>query len=89
MPNDNKFGLFEDDGKGPLWRGFFAGLDEAKRRAQQLADEKGHEFFVFCLTQYSEVARSFPSRGSHRRSQVDGTALSRSTHIWDPTALFE
>jgi hypothetical protein len=81
MPNDNKFALFEDDGKGPLWREFFANLDEAKRRAQQLADDKGHECFVFCLTKYSEVARSFPPSGNHRPIQVDGSELSRSTQI--------
>jgi hypothetical protein len=56
-----EFGLFEDAEKGPLWREFFLDLDKAKVRAQQLADESDHEFFVFSFNNFVEVARSFPS----------------------------
>ena len=62
MPNDHKFGLFQDDGGGFVWRGSFVDLDAAKRRAQQFADEERHEFFVRRFEDYSEVARVFPSR---------------------------
>ena len=62
MPIQAKFGIFEDDGKGPLWRASFTNLDEAKSRSQQLADDKGHEVFVFCFTNYIEVARSLPCK---------------------------
>jgi hypothetical protein len=62
MPRAEKFGLFEDDRKGPLCRALFSDLDEAKSHAQQLADEAGHELFVFCFTCYVEVKRLLPSR---------------------------
>ncbi|MGD0227414.1 MAG: hypothetical protein ABSF71_34270 [Terriglobia bacterium] len=45
-----------------MWRGSFADLDEAKRKAQQLADEERQEFFVCRFEDYSEIARVFPSR---------------------------
>ena len=61
-----EFALFEDDGKDPMWRAIFPDLDEAKRQAQGRADDSGHECFVFCLTNFIEVARSFPSRINSR-----------------------
>lgn len=62
MPYDYRFGLFQAGNDGPLWRAFFADLDEAKRNARILADEERQEFFVRCLEDYSEVARLFPTR---------------------------
>lgn len=62
MPDEPDFGLFIKDEEGPLWRGFFADLDEAKRTAQKLANEEGFEFFVFSLKDSTEVARAFPDR---------------------------
>jgi hypothetical protein len=62
MPHDQKFGLFQDDEGGPLWRASFADLDEAKRNARKLAEEERQEFFVCRFEDYSEVARMFPTR---------------------------
>ena len=62
MPHEPEFGLFIQDEEGPLWRGFFADLDEAKRTAQKLANEERFEFFVFSLKDFTEVARAFPVR---------------------------
>ena len=62
MPHDHQFGLFIQDGKGPLWRGFFTDLDEARQKAERLANEEGAEFFVFNFKNFSEVARFFPDR---------------------------
>jgi hypothetical protein len=61
MGSDPQFGLFEDGDAGPLWRGFFAALDEAKFQAQALADKEGRPFFVFNLKMSCEVARLYPS----------------------------
>ena len=61
MPNDQQFGVFKDDGQGPMWRKSFATLDEARFHAQRFADDEGHEFFVYSFKDYSEIARSFPS----------------------------
>lgn len=66
MPRDYQFGLFLDDGEGPVWRGSFSDLDVAKRHAQKFADEERHEFFVYRFEDYSEVARLFPSRRKAR-----------------------
>jgi len=60
MRYDQQFGLFEDGEAGPLWRGFFASLDEAKLHAQALADKEGQAFFIFNLKESSEVARLHP-----------------------------
>lgn len=62
MAREDQFALFSQDEKGPLWRGFFNNLDEAKRKAQELADLEGIEFFVYNLKSAIEVARFFPSR---------------------------
>src|ERR1035437_3863135 len=61
MGSDPQFGLFEDGEAGPLWRGFFAALDEAKLHAQALADKEGQPFFVFNLKMSCEVVRLYPS----------------------------
>lgn len=57
MRYDEQFGLFEDGEAGPVWRGFFASLDEATLHAQALADKEGQAFFVFNLKDSSEAAR--------------------------------
>jgi hypothetical protein len=62
MPHEPEFGLFLQDKEGPLCRGFFTDLDEAKRTAQKLASEEGLEFFVFNFKNYKEVVRAFPVR---------------------------
>ena len=62
MAYDLQFGLFQADEGGPMWRGSFADLDMAKRKAQRLADEERQEFFVRRSEDRSEVARVFPSR---------------------------
>ena len=62
MPHDHQFGLFVEDEKGHLWRGFFDDLEAAKSSAQELANKEGFEFFVFNFRHFSEVARCFPAR---------------------------
>ncbi|MGH9377960.1 MAG: hypothetical protein ACRD1I_04095 [Terriglobia bacterium] len=62
MPHEAQFCLFVQHDKGPLWRGFFNDLDEAKRKAQELADREGFEFFIYNLQSSTEIARFFPSR---------------------------
>ena len=66
MPRAHSFGLFMEDKKGPLWRGFFDDLTCAKKAARELAEREGFEFFVFSFKTYTEVARAFPVR--RRRS---------------------
>ena len=73
MPYDHRFGLFQADKDGPLWRASFADLDEAKRNARILADEERQEFFVRSLEDYSEVARLFPTRNKVIDLPADST----------------
>jgi hypothetical protein len=60
--SNDKFGLFSQDDKGPIWRGAFADFESAKFRAQSFANEEGLEFFVFSLELAQVVARFFPNR---------------------------
>jgi hypothetical protein len=62
MPNDHQFGLFVEDEKGHLWRGFFDDLEAAKKSGQELANKERLEFFVFNFKDFTEVARVFPAR---------------------------
>lgn len=62
MRQDHRFGVFVEDEKGHLWRGFFDDLEAAKSSAQELANQEGLEFFVFDFRDFSEVARFFPAR---------------------------
>jgi hypothetical protein len=78
MAHEPEFGLFIEDEKGPLWRGFFADLDEAKRTAQKLANKERFEFFVFSLKDFTEVARAFPVR-LQRGASAPSAHGSRST----------
>ncbi|HEV2498361.1 MAG TPA: hypothetical protein VGY31_02125 [Terriglobia bacterium] len=66
MPREAQFALFVKDDKGTLWRGFFNDLDEAKRKAQELADLEGFEFFVYDFKTASEIARFFPRKPKPR-----------------------
>ena len=61
MPDDQQFGIFIDDGQGPMWRAFVTTLEEAKFQAQRLADAEGCEFFIYDFNGFSEIARMFPS----------------------------
>ena len=45
-----------------MCRGLFFDLRKAKRRAQKLAEDSGHEHFLFCLTESVAVARLYPTR---------------------------
>ena len=58
----NDFGLFVQDGKGPLFRVSVPELVEAKRRAQELARTEGLECFVYCFKTFTKVARFHPPR---------------------------
>jgi hypothetical protein len=71
VAHENRFGLFQDDEDGSLWRGSFDDLDEAKRNARKLADEERREFFVRSFEDNSEIARAFPSRGGSPKPKED------------------
>ncbi len=55
------FGIFIQDGKGPLFKEFFADREEAKRKAEQLAQTEGVECFVYSFQTFKEVARFRPA----------------------------
>ena len=56
---EDQFGVFKDDGHGPMWRASFAVLAEAKSQAQKFADAERQELFVFNFADSSKIARSF------------------------------
>ena len=58
------YGLFIEDGEGPLCKGFFASLEEAKIAARRLAEEDRCQYSIFALFLYVEVARISPSKSS-------------------------
>lgn len=60
---EGKFDVFSQGERGPMWRQCFVDLEDAKRRAQELATEEGLEFFVFSPKDSSEVVRFFPRPG--------------------------
>ena len=62
MPSDGKFGVFSQGENGPLWKGFFDDLDEAKVLAQELANRERLESFIYEFQRYSEIARFSPAR---------------------------
>ena len=62
------FGLFIQDGKGPLWRESFTDLDTASRRAEDVARTESLECFVYNFKTYSEVVR-FRPRSQKPREQ--------------------
>jgi len=66
MAYEYQFDLFRDDAQGPLWQRSFIEFEEAKRQAQEMADDQGYEFFIFDCTTSSEVARVFPARRTKR-----------------------
>lgn len=68
VPTDGQFGLFKDDGEGPLWRAYFNDLQEAMFQGQSLADTEATEFFVYCFQTYSERARLVPV--AHKRQRL-------------------
>ena len=62
MPHPTEeFVIFAQNDKGPLRRAAAPDLEEAKRLAQQLADEEGIEFFVFSFRTAREIARFVPN----------------------------
>lgn len=65
MSDSGQFGLFQDDGKGPVWRASFSDFAAAKLQAQKLAEAEHAEFFVYCFKTFSEIARVFsPKRAA-------------------------
>jgi len=80
VPRKEEFAVFEDDGKGPMWRATFDNLDEATRYAQKRADDSRHEFFVFCLTRFVEVARLHPSQRNSQGPPDDARIPPRAPH---------
>ena len=61
MTYDPQYGVFAVDEKGPLWKGFFDALNNAKLQAQNLADLERCEYFVFDVSSSTEVFRAFPA----------------------------
>jgi hypothetical protein len=57
----DQYGVFQEDRKGPMWRGFFADLENAKTTAQKLADDDRVVFFIYCFKRYIEVGRFRPT----------------------------
>ena len=64
MQNKSQFGVFMDDGHGPIWRDSFADMGEAKAYAQALAETAGTEIFVYSFIPYTEVARFSPAKSN-------------------------
>ena len=62
MPDECAFGLFTQDEKGPLYRGFFDNLESAKKAAQENANKEGLEFVVYSFRTYAEVGRFKPKK---------------------------
>lgn len=81
----HSFGLFMEDEKGPLWRGFFDNLTRAKKAARELAEREGLEFFVFSFQDYTEVTRAFPP-ATNAALGVPCHALTRRHHRGLPEA---
>jgi hypothetical protein len=52
------FEVFIKDSKGPLWKGFFATLGEAKQKAQEFATSEQCEAFVYSFVNECEVQRT-------------------------------
>lgn len=55
------YGLIQDGFKAPLWRCLYSDLDEAKAKAQSLANEERLTFLVYSFGPYMEVARFEPA----------------------------
>jgi hypothetical protein len=71
------FGLFLQDGKGPLWRESFADLDEARRKAEEVARTEGLECFVYNLKTYTEVVRFSPRSQKRTESEQEWSLPTR------------
>ena len=52
----DKYGLFQEDRKGPICRGFFSDVNQAKVEAQELANRDGITYFVYSFEICREVA---------------------------------
>ena len=61
-PEEDKYDVFAEEERGPIWRASFSDLESAKAKAQSLATEEGMEFFVFRFRNAGEIARFFPKR---------------------------
>lgn len=55
-----QFGVFKLLKSWPLYRDFFAGVEQARRRAQEVADAEGWEYLVVNFKEHREVARFYP-----------------------------
>ena len=59
---EDEFGVFIGDAARLVCRGFFATVEAAKRRVQELATAECCESFVLDLVARCEVGRFFPPR---------------------------
>jgi hypothetical protein len=67
MPQD--FGVFIQDDKGPLSRGFFDDAEAARRECALLAATERVESFVYSFQTFREVARYRPPRHRPTRNR--------------------
>jgi hypothetical protein len=68
MPEDRPLALFLEDDKGTVLRGYCSDVEEARRRAQELADREGYPFLVFRFPTCRQIARFKPR--AHRPLQL-------------------
>lgn len=60
MSADHPFALFADDENGPVFRHYCDDVEEARRRAQELAEREGCTFLVFSFKDRRQVGRFKP-----------------------------
>jgi hypothetical protein len=62
MTQDYQFAVRDGNGKNLSWSASCSDLEEAKRQAQEFADAKGLEVFVYNVRRFAEVATVISSR---------------------------
>src|ERR1039457_2742299 len=67
------YSVFIQNDKGPLFRGIFVKLRQAKQKAEKIAKAEGLECFVLSFKTFSEVARFHPPapKAEEERSRTD------------------
>lgn len=79
---DHPFALFIQDQKGPLFRGYCDDLQEGSRQAQELADEEGFPFFIFCFRDSKNVA-TFEPRVPQGRTAAGQVGISSGRNSYE------
>ena len=71
MASNGRFGVYKDDGKGPIWRVSFSDLAEAERNGQKFANDEQVEFFIYCFRTFVEIARIYPLRRAQATKPIE------------------